>query len=229
MLLSGLALTLLHQRQLISSATWLRWILIKHLRKRWIDITLSQTISVKALIIAFWRLERRRTGQRTFAATWLKRLSRFCWYSTIFVKLFNHIFLSLCIVYWYCGYCTFLHIQDYGLSLNTPSKIAHCIFSVLKVIELSQLIFYVHFKMLTFNPDELSSRVATLNAFESWKPLAPNVNPAMLLLVSLVTIFYRTQVSLGSGLWVPVSLSMSLPPGLCETLLMWLWLMISTQ
>ena len=43
--------------------------------------------------------------------------------------------------------------------------------------------------MLTFNPDELSSRVATLNAFESWKPLAPNVNPAMLLLVSLVTIF----------------------------------------
>ena len=60
--------------------------------------------------------------------------------------------------------------------------------------------------MLTFNPDELSSRVATLNAFESWKPLAPNVNPAMLLLVSLVTIFYRTQVSLGSGLWVPVSL-----------------------
>ena len=42
--------------------------------------------------------------------------------------------------------------------------------------------------------------------------------------------FYRTQVSLGSGLWVLVSLSMSLPPGLCETLLMWLWLMmIPTQ
>ena len=37
--------------------------------------------------------------------------------------------------------------------------------------------------------------------------------------------FYRTQVSLGSGLWVPVSLT-----GLCETLLMWLWLMmIPTQ
>ena len=110
--------------------------------------------------------------------------------------MFNYIceafqphFPLLYIKYWYCGYCTFLHIQDYGLSLNTPSKIAHCIFSVLKVIELSQLIFYVHFKMLTFNPDELSSRVATLNAFESWKPLAPNVNPAMLLLVSLVPIF----------------------------------------
>ena len=48
----------------------------------------------KSSIIAFWRLERRRTGQRTFAATWLKRLSRFCWCSTIFVKLFNHISLS---------------------------------------------------------------------------------------------------------------------------------------
>ena len=48
----------------------------------------------KSSIIAFWRLERRRTGQRTFAATWLKRLSRFCWCSTIFVMLFNHISLS---------------------------------------------------------------------------------------------------------------------------------------
>ena len=32
--------------------------------------------------------------------------------------------------------------------------------------------------------------------------------------------FYRTQVSLGSGLWVPVSLCLSLHTGLCETLLM---------
>ena len=38
--------------------------------------------------------------------------------------------------------------------------------------------------------------------------------------------FYRTQVSLGSGLWVPVYIH----PRLCETLLMWLWLMmIPTQ
>ena len=40
--------------------------------------------------------------------------------------------------------------------------------------------------------------------------------------------FYRTQVSLGSGLWVPVSLCHSLQE-LCETLLMWLWLMIIWQ
>ena len=33
-------------------------------------------------------------------------------------------------------------------------------------------------------------------------------------------LYYRTQVSLGSGLWVPVSLCLSLHTGLCETLLM---------
>ena len=42
-------------------------------------------------------------------------------------------------------------------------------------------------------------------------------------------IFYRTQVSLGSGLCVPVSVPPSIQE-LCETLLMWLWLMmIPTQ
>ena len=41
--------------------------------------------------------------------------------------------------------------------------------------------------------------------------------------------FYRTQVSLGSGLWVPVYLPTYIQE-LCETLLMWLWLMmIPTQ
>ena len=41
--------------------------------------------------------------------------------------------------------------------------------------------------------------------------------------------FYRTQVSLGSGLWIPVSLT-SYIQHLFETLLVWLWLMmIPTQ
>ena len=39
--------------------------------------------------------------------------------------------------------------------------------------------------------------------------------------------FYRTQESLGSGLWVSVSLSMS--HMFFDTLLMWLWLMMITQ
>ena len=45
--------------------------------------------------------------------------------------------------------------------------------------------------------------------------------------ISICVNFYRTQVSLGSGLWVPVSVT---PRALVETLLMWLWLMmIPTQ
>ena len=49
--------------------------------------------------------------------------------------------------------------------------------------------------------------------------------------VDVQGVFYRTQVSLGSGLWVPVSLFKYIHTrALVETLLMWLWLMmIPTQ
>ena len=68
------------------------------------------------------------------------------------------------------------------------------------------------------------------SSISCWKIVSlTNQQPPRFLLILIIAHFYRTQVSLGSGLWVPVSVCTSLQE-LCETLLMWLWLMmIPTQ
>ena len=64
-----------------------------------------------------------------------------------------------------------------------------------------------------------SMRVIEKHGWEVWIYGSRNHNPGQQIN------FYRTQVSLGSGLWVPASLTTYIQD-LCETLLMWLWLMM---